>query len=58
MSKQDRSPGKSSIGKLCEVKRFQLDQIRPLVDKPKYVCKKCCRVATKRKHLCNPVSLD
>ena len=33
-------------------------QFTKLVDKPKYVCKKCGRVSNKKTYLCKSVDLD
>ena len=34
-----------------------LDQVKAMVKNPKFICKKCGRVAAKEENLCEPVSL-
>jgi len=33
----------------------KLDEIISLVNKPKYICRKCARAANEKTHLCKPV---
>lgn len=46
---------------LCELKRDDLEKdfskIVNIVSKPKYICKKCARVAKDKKYLCKAVEL-
>ncbi|MDD2356931.1 MAG: hypothetical protein PHX13_03350 [Thiovulaceae bacterium] len=46
---------------LCELKRDDLEKdfskIVSIVSKPKYICKKCARVAKDKKYLCKAVEL-
>lgn len=49
------------IKKLCALKKTDLEQ-RPkkllkIVEKPKYICEKCARVAKEKTHLCKAVAL-
>lgn len=34
------------------------DEIRNLVNKPEYICNKCCRIANIASNLCIPLALD
>ena len=34
-----------------------MDDIVSLVAKPKYMCRKCARVAIKKKYLCEPIKI-
>jgi hypothetical protein len=42
---------------MAESGEFSLEQIRALVKDPKFICKKCGRVAAKAENLCEPVPL-
>lgn len=46
---------------LCKIEevaiRRDLEAHMKLVNKPKYICKKCGRVANKKKSLCKPTKL-
>ncbi len=46
---------------LCKIKRQEFDTLLPeivqLVQKPKYLCKKCLRAASQKKVLCKAVRL-
>jgi len=37
--------------------KLDVKKIAPLVNKPKFICKSCGRVANKKRNLCQPVSL-
>jgi hypothetical protein len=49
------------IKKLCGIKKdgFQAyeDAIINIVKNPRFICKKCLRVANDKKHLCKPSSI-
>ncbi|MCZ7602774.1 MAG: hypothetical protein M5R37_07895 [Melioribacteraceae bacterium] len=34
-----------------------LDEIIPLINNPKFICKKCARAANDETHLCKPVKI-
>jgi hypothetical protein len=34
-----------------------IEELKPLVDKPKHICKQCGRVANEEDLICEPVSL-
>lgn len=46
---------------LCSLGRDEikenLGELTEIVSKPKYICRRCARVATKKKYLCKPVKL-
>ena len=46
---------------LCKIQELLIrknpDEYAELVNKPKYLCKRCGRVANKKKSLCKPVRL-
>lgn len=49
---------RSHKGHLCVlVSEGDFDEIRELVQKPKYICFNCGRVADAKKNLCNPMPL-
>ncbi|MFO7654319.1 MAG: hypothetical protein R6X25_10920 [Candidatus Krumholzibacteriia bacterium] len=35
-----------------------LDKVRKIVARPRFVCLKCARAAADRKHLCKPETID
>lgn len=45
-----------TIKKLCDIKKKNYplyeDEIKSIVKKPNFICKKCLRVAEHEKHLC------
>ena len=44
---------------ICELaSNNKFDEIRPLVNKPEYICGNCGRVANTGENLCRPISLD
>ena len=51
----------SKIKKLCGLKKDDMGKyskkIIKIVSKPKFICKKCARVAKDEKYLCNPTPL-
>jgi len=53
MSKKQRSLCKWKSDHIWE----DFDQLRKIVRKPKYVCRKCARSASKKKWLCKPTAL-
>jgi len=42
---------------MAERGEISLDQMKALVKDPKFICKKCGRVAAKAENLCEPVPL-
>ena len=38
--------------------KLSLEEIKPLVDKPRFICFNCGRGANSDKNLCNPQPLD
>ena len=42
---------------LAEQGNITLDQMKELVRNPKFICRKCGRVAAKEENLCEPVHL-
>ena len=42
---------------LAEQGNITLEQMKELVRNPKFICRKCGRVAAKEENLCEPVSL-
>ncbi len=46
---------------LCDVSkstlRDHLDEIARLVDRPRFICRKCARVANQKRYLCKPTRL-
>ncbi len=51
----------SHIKTLCRVREAELDALKPklrkLLNKPKYMCRKCLRVSKKKGVLCKPEKL-
>lgn len=51
----------TKIKTMCKIKPTHLDEIEDeflkQVSKPKYYCRKCLRVATKKSNLCKPKKL-
>jgi hypothetical protein len=47
---------------LCKMKKNMIDEhfieIKNIVNNPKYICKRCLRVAAKKKFLCKPTKLN
>lgn len=35
-----------------------IDDLIEIVSKAKYICRKCARVSSKKKHLCKPMKLE
>ena len=48
---------KQHLCDLAERGELTLDQIKALVKDPKFICRKCGRVANKAENLCEPVPL-
>ncbi len=50
------------IKKLCGVSKKDIEQnledLLPVLKKPKYVCTQCCRTAKAKKNLCKPLKLE
>ncbi len=48
--------------KLCHYKQKEIekniDELSVIVSKPKYICKKCARVACNKKVLCSPENVN
>lgn len=48
------------IKKLCDIKKTDFDKYKnelvTIVNNPKYICKKCLRVANSKKYLCKAES--
>ena len=45
--------------KLCKLaKKDKLDKIAEAARTGEYICKKCARTASDKKHLCNAVAVD
>ncbi len=46
---------------LCRLDKHDIeeniDDIASIVAEPKYLCRKCARVATKKKYLCSPIKI-
>jgi len=46
---------------LCDITKSDLDkfekEIKKIVKKPKYICKKCLRVSSKKEYLCKSSKL-
>jgi hypothetical protein len=52
-------PSANHRGHLCVLASLaQFDQIKELVQEPKFICFTCGRVADKAENLCNPMPLD
>lgn len=51
----------SDKNSLCKWKKerieAQMDKLKDIVAKPKFICKKCGRAATTKKWLCKPINL-
>ena len=58
MSAHDKDHGNKMCGKTCCPCNLDLEEIKPLVRDPKFICRSCGRVAAKADHLCQPESLD
>ena len=48
---------KNHLCDMAESGHVSLEQMKALVRNPKFICKKCGRVATKEENLCEPVPL-
>jgi hypothetical protein len=48
--------------KLCKLNsdyiKENIEELKELVKKPKYLCKKCARVSNEKNVLCNPLKLQ
>ena len=46
---------------LCDWKKSDItgdmDRLLKVVGNPRFVCEDCCRAASKKKYLCNPMAL-
>ncbi|MBS7622247.1 hypothetical protein KEJ39_01045 [Candidatus Bathyarchaeota archaeon] len=44
---------------LCKIwtDTYDVDEVRPLVKNPQFICKVCGRVAANRENLCDPTAL-
>jgi hypothetical protein len=54
------APHIGHMNHLCDLAdkgQITLDQMKELVKDPKFICKKCGRVANKEENLCEPVPL-
>ena len=45
-------------GDLVEMESLDLEEIKPLVRDPKFICESCGRVANSDTNLCQPVPID
>lgn len=47
---------------LCDLKKAEVEkrlhQITEIVSQPRFICRKCCRVAKQKKYLCKPIALS
>lgn len=44
--------------KACCPCNIDLDELKPLVNNPRFICASCGRVANQEQHLCNPQPLE
>jgi len=49
--------GEEKMCSLCCPCNLDLKEIKPLLDKPRFICKNCGRVANRKENLCRPVLL-
>jgi hypothetical protein len=60
-SKAEDGAVAKDVKRLCKWKSGsygdRLDDLRSIVDPPKFVCESCGRVAARKKYLCKPVRL-
>jgi hypothetical protein len=58
---EDEAHAVSHAGKMCARTccpcNVNLEELKPLVNNPKYICKQCGRVANEGNLVCEPVSL-
>ena len=45
-------------GLTCCPCNLDLEKIKPLMNKPKYICNSCGRVANETKNVCQPLPLE
>ncbi len=61
MTKKKRKKADGHNGRMCSVTccscHMDVEELKRLVRRPKYVCRQCGRVARKKRLLCEPISL-